>query len=190
MRQPASEAARVALEGSAGIGVSATRSRGDLLSANPFSRRPRVIGFQPWSRNPRLDASRTTAPADRARVFVPARPRQRVVAPFAANSPRAVDDGTLAHEPATATGAQDDAEHAPRAGPGTIHGLGKRKAVGVVGEPHWTAQVRLEVVLEGLAVEPRRVSVLHQAAHRRHRAWNAHADASLSTGMLLEQARH
>src|SRR5262249_61557521 len=100
-------------------------------------------------------------------------------------------DGAPARkDSAPEAGAEDPAEHAACTGSGPVHGLRQRKAVGVVGKPHRPVQVRLEIALERLAVKPRRIGVLHQAARRRHRAWNANPDASLSARALLEETHH
>src|SRR5262249_19562519 len=152
MRQTASEAARVARERSLRMGVSTTRSRSHRLSINALSRRPGVIGCQTWTGNPRLDAAGAPAPAEGTGVLVDVRPRYRVVAPLAADSPRTIDEDPLTHKSATAAGAEYDAEHTPLTGPGAVHRLGKGKAVGVIGQPHWTAQVCLEVTPERFAV--------------------------------------
>ena len=79
-----------------------------------------------------------------------------------------------------------------RAGAGAIDGLRQGKAVGIVGEPDRAAEMRLEVALERLAVEPRRVGVLHQPARRRQRARHADADRcrSSAAGAFLEHAHH
>src|SRR6516164_1531018 len=156
---------RVARKRCQGMHIRALRPGGDLLRANALARCPRMIRLQAWPRNPCLDASGTAAPADGAWMLIGIRPGQRVVAPFAANSARPVDQGTLAHEPTPAAGAEDHAEHALSAGPGAVHGLRQRKAVGVVGKPH-------------------------QAARRCHRAWNANPDACRSARTLLEEAHH
>src|SRR4051794_37179866 len=108
------------------------------------------------------------------------RPRQRIVAPLAADAARTVDQGAAVYQPATAAGTEDYAEDGWGARSGTIHGLREGKAVGVVGESHRAPQVGLEVALQRLAVEPRRVGVLHEPARRRHRAGYADADAACS----------
>ena len=109
------------------------------------------------------------------------------------SSSRGVGSGTCPHSPPIAftpstmppvdddaaadTGPEDDAEDHLRAFAGAVHRLGKREAVGVVGDLHRPAQCCREVAAQVAAVQPGRVALGDDAGCAIDRARHADADA-------------
>ena len=82
--------------------------------------------------------------------------------------------------------AEDGGEHHLRPGGGAIGRLGHGQAVGVVLQPHGTAEGAREIAIQRAADEPRGVGVLDQAGGRRDGAGNADADGAGGADRLLE----
>src|SRR5450759_14460 len=102
--------------------------------------------------------------------------RQAVMTPLSRNRIRASEDFPMRNDTAADARAEDHAKHHFRACRCAVGGLGKREAVGIVGEPHFALQERLQVEPQRLANQPGRVCILDQACRTRFRAWNADAD--------------
>ena len=194
-----SEAARepvgVSREGGSGEVLAGRGATHDLLAVGGIAAAAQVGRRQRGSCNPGFHAAASSAPAERARHLVGCGPGQGIVAPFAADTARAVEDAAVDDDPGAASRAENDADDSAGAGGGPVAGLGERKAVGVVGKPHRLADGRGQVGSECAAVEPGRVCVLDSAGARRERAGGRHTDgggASAVAGArrVGEQALH
>src|SRR5438128_2580725 len=112
-----------------------------------------MIPLDSGSRQEGLDAAAQTAKAGSAGSFVVRRPRQRIVTPFAGDRIR-TDEHLAAHDDACAdAGAENRAEDDLRAACRAVGSLGKREAIGVVGDPDLAREQQFEVRAYGLAVE-------------------------------------
>jgi hypothetical protein len=81
--------------------------------------------------------------------------------------------------------AQDHREHHIVAGARAIHGLGGSEAIGVILDPHRTAEGAAQIGLHRPAEEPGGTRPLGQARARLQGARNADADAALAAGLGL-----
>ena len=190
VRKPAGKAAGMTIQARSRLRVAAPGAGRNLLARKPHPRDPLMIGFQARTRHPRLHAPVAAAPAARARMLVARRPRQRVVAPFSADVARPVDEPAVEHQSAAAARAQDHAEHRSGTGRCAIDRLRQGKAVGIIGQADRAAQMGFDIARERLAVEPRGIGVLHQAARGRYRARHADADAAARAGLCSSLAHH
>ena len=93
------------------------------------------------------------------------RPRQRVVAPFTGDAVRPGQHLAADGDPGARAGADDHAEHDPRAGGRAVSRLGHGKTVGVVGDAHLAAEACARGRRERPADQPDRVGVLDEAGH-------------------------
>ena len=113
-------------------------------------------------------------------MLLGARPRQRVVAPLAADAARTVDQGAVATSPPPQPVPRMTPKTvvAPAPAPSTASERAKQLAslASRTGRPRWASRSRSK----RLAVQPRRVGVLHEPARRCHRAGYADADAASS----------
>ena len=82
--------------------------------------------------------------------------------PFAGDAVAAFEHAAVHHDAAAGARAENDAEHRARALGGAVGRFRQREAVGVVGHAHRPAERALEIAIERLADQPRRVRVLDQ----------------------------
>src|SRR5262245_17561270 len=133
-----------------------------------------------------LDATALATEAQVARLVV-ACPRQRVVAPLAGQSVRAVPQVAERDDAGAHAGAEDASEDHLGAGSGSVGGLRQREAVGIVGHDHGLDEQPLEVAWQRPVVELRRVAVLHHAALG-HVARRSDADGAARAAGRLPRA--
>src|SRR6516164_1465285 len=152
----------------------------DLLGREPLAGARAIVARNPAAGQERLDATRLAAIALRAGELVGPGPGERVVSPLARDSVVAGHELPVDHDAATDTGAEDDAEHHTAVRTGAIDRLGKRKAVGVVLEPHRLAQSGREVAVERLPNQDGRVGVLDETRRRRDRPGAGYAYAAVA----------
>src|SRR5262249_24776377 len=69
-----------------------------------------------------------------------------------------------------------DAEDDLAAGSGSVGRFRERKAVRIVGDAHLALERGAQILVEGMADQPCRVALLHQARRRADRAGNGDAD--------------
>ncbi len=86
------------------------------------------------------------------------------------------DHPPVHHDPGAAAGADDDAEHRPRARARAVRRLRQGEAVGVVLDPHRAAERLGQVPVQRVAVQADGVGVLHQPGRRADHAGDADAD--------------
>lgn len=125
------------------------------------------------------------AVAGRQRQIVGIRQGQRVVPPLAGNAVAAAHHLPVDDDPAADPGTEDDAEDIVGAGSGPVDRFGKGKAVGVVGQPDFALQNRLQVAAQRLADQAGGIGVLDQAAGLRFGARNADPDAAALPELLF-----
>src|SRR5690606_17773080 len=130
--QAARQLIAVLPEGFACLFLSSRRGPGQLNRAAPAALAGRPAGAAEEG----LDAVLLAAVAAARLAVFGAAPGQRVVPPFAGNAVGAAHQLAVEHQPAADAGAENHAENAARTGAGSIAGLGKGEAVGVVGQPY------------------------------------------------------
>jgi hypothetical protein len=121
------------------------------------------VADQPRCGQPGFDAARLAAEARWTGPLVVARPRQRIVAPFARDRVVTLEQSTVQRETAADPRAEDHAEHDICAAPGAVGRFRQCKAVGVVRERDRTTEQRFEVTLDRHAVEAHRIRSAQQA---------------------------
>jgi hypothetical protein len=99
-----------------------------------------------------------------------ARPRQRVVPPFARDRVGPTPRPAIERNASANASAEDHGEHDLGAARRTVRGFTDREAVGVVLQPHRALQEPLEILAQRTPVQHGRVGVLHAARRRRNRA--------------------
>ena len=114
------------------------------------------------------------------RPFVGLRPRQRVVAPLPRDRVGARHHATVHHKPAANARAEDHAEHYGQARRRAVGGFRQREAIGIVREPHRTAEPRGQILRQRTAVQPCRVGVLDEARGGRNHARHADPDSRVA----------
>src|SRR5262245_41256643 len=142
VREAAREPARVPVEGRPRGQVSAFGARGDLGAGAALAGDAGVIGLQAGTRDPGLQAAATPAPAAGTGHLVRGRPRERVMAPLAADAEGAVDRVSTEYQPAATAGAEDDGEDRGCVGRRSIHRLRTGEAGCALGEAHATPETR------------------------------------------------
>src|SRR5262245_23376292 len=133
---------RVALADRSPRSAAATISAPERLHAVLRAGSAGVIGLQAGTRDPGLQAAATPAPAAGTGHLVRGRPRERVMAPLAADAEGAVDRVSTEYQPAATAGAEDDAEDRGCVGPRSIHRLRTGEAGCALGEAHATPETR------------------------------------------------
>ncbi len=110
------------------------------------------------------------------------------MAPLAGDGVGAHQRSSIDDDTAADAGTQDHPENDSRLGGRAVDGFGQRKAVGIVGQANRSPEGSGKVLVQGLADEPGRVCVLHQAAvgrnGTRHTDPNAAAVADPSFELL------
>ena len=79
--------------------------------------------------------------------------------------------------------AENDGEDDVMSGARSVDGLGGCKTIRVVLDPYVSLKGVHEILLDGLAEKPGGICSLRQSRPRLERAWDANADAALSTGL-------
>ena len=182
----AGEPVLVATQGRDGVGVA---GRGGVHDVAARARRPetRVVALEAGAGEQGLDAAGLAAIAGRrGGALLVGHPGERVVAPLPGDLVGAVVDPPADHDSAADTGAEDDAEDGVVPLARAVDGLGQGEAVGVVGDSDRAVEARLEVGLEGVAVEPSGVGVLDQAGGAGDDAGDADPDGTGAAGLRLE----
>src|SRR5262249_33735220 len=110
--------------------------------------------------------------------FVVAHPGQLVVAPFAGDGIRAGQRPAVDDDAGAYPGAEDGSEYDTRTGSCAVGRLGDGETVGVILQPHRTAERVREIAVERSADEPCGVGVLDDAGGRRDCAGYADADSA------------
>ena len=144
-----------------------------------------VVALDAGTGQPRLDAAGSTAKARRPGTLVVARPRQRVVTPFARDRIRSVEHLAPHDDTGADAGADDDAEDDRCARRGPVRRLGQRKAVGIVGDANLAPERRLEIAPDRLPVEAHRIRAAQQARGARDRSGRADADRPSHAEVVL-----
>ena len=134
-----------------------------------------MVARKPGAGDPRLEAAALAAEAERARELVGRGPGQRIVSPLAGDAVWPHAHLPIHSNPAAASCAQNHREDQPRASRRSVGRLGDGQAVGVVGAAHGPRQRSRKVALQRLAVQPRRVGILHQPGGAHNRSRNPHA---------------
>src|SRR6185312_17127444 len=133
---------------------------GDLRGAQGAAGAVLELLLQARAAQPGLDAPGAATVAAQAGPLVVARMGQGIVAPFAGDRLRAAERPAVDHHAAAHAGTEDHAEYDAAAGCRAVRRLGDGEAVGVVLQPHRPAEPALEILVQGMAVEPSRVGVL------------------------------
>ena len=161
--QGARQPLRVALQGGLAVRIARGCPRGDGHGVERAAVPGGVVAGQGWPAQPRLDALRLAAVASQRSPLARFAPGQRVVAPFAGQPVGALQDAAMHGNARAGAGAQDRREDHLGACAGAVGGFRQRQAVGVVGQPHRLPDRRLDIGLQGPAVQAGRVAVLHAA---------------------------
>ena len=105
-------------------------------------------------------------------------PRQRIVAPFAADAVQTGHHLAVHDNTAAAAGAQDNSEYNLLAGGRAIGRFRQRETIRVVLDTDRTRQEFAEVAVERVAVHPNGVGVFYHAGGGHDGAGNTHADTA------------
>ena len=171
------EAVLVAGERGPARGVAQRRARRDLVrregfAASPAGDRARGRRRTRRSRCIRARPQKHGGPGP----LVVARPRQRVVPPFARDRVGTLEHAPVHDDAGADAGAEDRAEDHAGALARAVGRLRQREAVGVVGDADLAVERGLEVALDRLAVEAHGVRATQEAGRARDRARRADAD--------------
>lgn len=82
------------------------------------------------------------------------------MAPFAGNAIGSVQHLAINDDTAAYAGTENNAEDTVFASRRTVAGFGQRKAVGVVGQPHFALEQCLQVAFQRLADQAGRIGIL------------------------------
>ena len=145
-----------------------------------------MVAGEPGAREKDFDTALLTAIAARALALRLVGPGQGIVPPFAGDGIAPADQPAIDHQSAAHAGPEYDAEQAPGAGPGAIHGLRQGEAVGIVLQPDGAPESLLQIAVEGRADDPGGIGVLDPPGGGRQGAGNADADTAAAAGLPLQ----
>src|ERR1700753_2809387 len=124
-----------------------TRPQGNI-------RMPGIVRLERAAGNPGLQTTVFAAIAWHARGLGGGRKRQRIMAPLARAIVRSVVSAAAYSDSGARTAAQDDSKNDIEDGDGTIHCLGRGKAVGIILDTNWSLKSLLQIGLNRLAQKP------------------------------------
>src|SRR5439155_7277140 len=136
MRQRAGEPLFVAPEGRSARRAATSGALDDFVCRQHFACCASMIALESRSGEKSLDAAAMPAKARLAGTLVVARPRQRIVAPFAGDRVGSIEHAAANDDASANAGAQYHAENHVESTPGPIRGLRQREAIGIVGDAH------------------------------------------------------
>ena len=125
-----------------------------------------VVAGQAGAGQVGFDAAGAPAVAGRQRQVAGGGRGQRVVAPFAGDRRRAMEQAPMHDDAAADAGTEDGAEHDVGAACRAVGRLGQGEAVGVVGQAYLAAERGLEVTAQRAADQAGRIGVLDRAGIR------------------------